>query len=185
MSKHRSFGFSMIEVVAASAILLLLVGVVAPAIAGKVARARQARAKADLREIADAFNTYHVDTGTWPANSAFDDTLTTNLDLLVYDCLYKNTFSLNNWNGPYLKDGYTSGSATRVAIASPTATGGLLDPWGHPYEIYYFAVGYNSSQGSIVLVCAGANAKVDSTTAQIWGGQAGRDDLVQVVTRKM
>jgi general secretion pathway protein G len=185
MPNRSRSGFSLIELVAAVAILLVLAGVVVPAITGKVEKARQARATADMKQLSDAFNTYRADTGTWPSDSTFSNAVTTSTSLLSYTCLFAAPSGVSNWNGPYMTNGYANGSTMQIAYSASSTTGGVLDPWGQPYTVYYFAVGYNSSQGAIVIVSKGGDNTLDSTTTQIWGGQAADDDLVMMVTRKL
>lgn len=184
--QSKQSGFSLIELVAAVAIILVLAGVVVPAISGKVERARVARATSDLKQVADAFNTYKLDTGLWPSNAAFSPTVTLQTDLTMLSCLYQNTYNLNNWGGPYFDKGYAiNGSTMWIAPSAAGTNGGILDPWGRPYVVFYFARGYNGSQGCISIVTKGPDGVLTTTAAQAWGGTAAGDDLVQTVTRRI
>lgn len=179
-------GFSLIELIASVAILLVLAGVVVPAVSSKIERARVSRAMSDMKEISDSFNSYKLDTGLWPSNGNFSMNATTSTSFTMMPCMYVNTFNHANWNGPYLTQGYNvSGSTMWVAPSTSGTAGGLLDPWGRPYTVFYYANGFNGGKGAIVLVSRGQDGQLDTTSAQAWGGTAADDDQVYVVTRRL
>lgn len=177
--------FSLFELVAAIAVILVLAGVVAPAVGGKLESARRARARADLEQVSDAFNCYRNDTGGWPANVSFDASATTASTLVGYACFYARPNGVERWQGPYLEVGWPAETPTAVARLSGGESGGLLDPWGRPYVVHVLERGYAMSHGAIALVCNGANGGLDSTPLELLGGQAGGDDIVLLVTRKL
>lgn len=178
-------GLSALEIVAAFAVLLVIVGVVGPALGGKLALARQARARTALKDVSDAFNRYRVDTGRWPANGEFDPSATTAGDLVGYGCLYVRPDGLEGWSGPYLKAGHPQGACVEIARVDEDERGGLLDPWGRPYQVHSFAHGYAMTHGAIALVCIGPDGELDSTPLDLVGGRAADDDVVLLVTRKL
>lgn len=190
---HRA-GVTLIEVLGAVALILLLAGVVVPTIHDKVEQARELKAAGDMRRIAEAFNGYKLDTGSWPSNERFDPTVTQQGNLVGFACLYQNTFQLRHWAGPYLDQGFrVDESTTHIAPPQPEAAAdvakesaiGFLDPWGQLYSIFYFERGFNSSQGCIAIVCKGSNGELDTLETQAWGGQPAEDDSVQIVTRRL
>lgn len=190
---HRA-GVSLIEVLGAIALILLLAGVVVPTIHGKVEKAREVKAAGDMRRIAEAFNGYKLDTGSWPSNERFDPTVTQQGNLVGLACLYQNTFGHKHWAGPYLEQGYqVDETTTNIAPPQPDAAKivkeeselGFLDPWGQLYSVFYFERGFNSSQGCIAIVCKGPNGKLDTLETQAWGGQPAEDDSIQIVTRRL
>ncbi|MCE9594293.1 MAG: type II secretion system protein GspG [Planctomycetes bacterium] len=179
-------GFSAVELVAATAIVLILAGVVVPAIGAKFDKAREARAITRMKTVAQAFNTYHAHTGVWPSNGTFDPSATTSEELLDYTCLYARPAGVAEWRGPYLTEGFVEGSSARVAkvgVAGPAL--GVVDPWDRPFAVHSFARGYDSGHGALVLVCRGANGVLDSTPEQLARGEPANDDLVAVVTRRL
>lgn len=179
-------GFSALELVAATAIVLVLAGVVVPAIGARLDRAREARAIARMKTVAQAFNSYHAHTGVWPSNGTFDPNATTTEELLDYTCLYTRPAGVAEWRGPYLTEGFVEGSSARVAkvgVAGPAL--GVVDPWDRPFAVHSFARGYDGGHGALVLVCLGANGALDSSSEQIARGEPTNDDLVAVVTRRL
>ena len=59
-------GFTLIELVIVVSILAILAGVMVPKLAGRSAKARDARRLADIRAITTAIQTYYADTGSFP-----------------------------------------------------------------------------------------------------------------------
>lgn len=186
-SRNYTKGFTLIEVVVVVTILVLLAGVLVPIVSNELTKARGARAQTDLKGLGDAFTRYNAHTASWPGDTAaFSPTTTTNGDLAGFPCLFTNTFSLKGWAGPYLNSGYRSSGTWIVASIGTSASHGLIDPWGHYYRYYNFARGGSMGVGGgIVFVCAGENGTVDSSNTQLSNGEAGGDDIVQVVTRRL
>jgi general secretion pathway protein G len=181
---HR--GFTVIEVVVVITILLLLAGVLVPIVGSEVARSRHDRAQTDMKAVADAFSRYALHTGMWPANGPFDPAKSGSEDLAGFECLYVNSAKLAGWSGPYLNTGVKMGKQWSIASMEGDDGGGICDPWGRFYKIYYFGRnGEMGPGGGIVLVCAGENGQVDTKAAQLGDGQAAGDDAVLVVTRRL
>lgn len=180
-------GFTLIELVVVVTILVMLAGVLVPIVSNELSKARVSRAQTDLKALGDSFSRYYAHTSVWPANATFNPASTSNEPVLSFPCLYANTFNLKGWAGPYLNTGMKNGSTWLVA-SSVAGSGikGLCDPWGRNYRIYYY--GRNGSMGpggGIVLLCTGENGTVNTSTAQLCDGEAGGDDVVQVVTRRL
>lgn len=184
---HRSrAGFSLIELVAAVAILVILAGVLIPAVGNQMSKSRTARVAADLDTVAKAFNAYFIDTGIWPSNGAFNPNANVSQELVQLPCLYNNVFNQVGWNGPYLNAGYKVDNATMyVAIVGSGAGGGLRDPWGNNYMLYYVSKASANGNGAIMLFSRGPNGVMNTSTANIRSGIASGDDLVGVVTRAL
>ena len=184
-SSSRS-GFSLIELVAAVAILVLLAGILIPAVGNQMGKAREARVKADLDVVAKAFNTYFIDTGVWPANGAFNPSQSVSQELIDLPCLYTNVHNLKGWKGPYLNEGHRVDNNTMViAIPGSGDGGGLRDPWGNNYALYYVSRQQANGNGAIMIFSKGPNATIDSSTQQIRSGAPRGDDLCVVVTRSL
>jgi general secretion pathway protein G len=181
-SRSTRSGFSLIEVVAAVGIMVLMAGVVVPAVGAQMKKSRIGRAKSDMSTIQLAFNTYFVDTGVWPSNGTFSATTNLQDNFIGFPCFYTNVFSQPDWAGPYLNDGVrVSATVMNVATTNP-AQGGLRDPWGNPYRVIYVAR-TTTSPGALFLYSGGPNGTIDTSNANLTQGVASVDDIVSVVTR--
>lgn len=190
MTRNRHFrsrndaGFSMIELAIVVATIALLAGILIPVIGGELEKAKVARARSDMREVAGAFNRYRTDVGAWP-NDPIGTITTTSGNLVGYPCLFTNLANVKAWNGPYLNAGVRSGSSTLIASSGSSGVTGMSDPWGRAYQIYTFVKGYNGSQGAIILMCFGPDGVANTTQAQVESGDVQGDDDLFVVTRKL
>lgn len=183
-SPRRASGFTLVELVVVVVILAILAAVVVPVVGDKVDASRVAATKATMKQVGNALNQYHVDCSAWPSNTPLLFTITTaSAQFYGYDCLYKNTGTKPNWNGPYLNEGIMDAGKMQVAVA--TSTDGVLDPWKHAYWSFTFAEGYNGENGAIMLLSAGQNGIVDSIAADVYGDHPKVDDIIYVVTRKL
>lgn len=179
-------GFSVMELVAAVAILVILAGVLVPAVGTQMSKAREARASTDMNMVAEAFNAYHGDTGTWPSNATFNPNRNVGQELMGFPCLYSNVFDHEGWSGPYLNEGYKVDDATmNIAIAGSGDGGGLRDPWGNNYRVYYVARNDSNGNGALFLYSMGPDARMNTNTRDVRAGLADGDDIVQVVTRSL
>lgn len=103
--RDRDGGFTLVELLVVLVILSLIMGLVGPRVLGYLSDARVRSAKLQIDSLAAALDLFYLDSGRYPSQSE-------GLDVLI-----KRPPSVDNWNGPYLKQ-----------TALP------LDPWGHPYE---------------------------------------------------
>ena len=101
--KHREAGFTLIELMIVLFILGLLAALVAPRLMGRVGKAKQKTAQAQLQLLGTALDLFHLDVGRYP---------TTEEGLRV---LKEKPNNLPGWGGPYLDK------------AIPN------DPWGRLY----------------------------------------------------
>lgn len=184
MPIHRSrAGFTFVELVVVLAILIVLAGVLVPAADGYIERSRLARAQSDMREIGLAFRRYRQDTGAWPSDAPETTLATAVQELTGFECLYRNAFELQGWDGPYLNRGARVGESVRVATSDP-ARPGVVDPWGRPYVLCSFAAGYlgAGTPGSLVLLSKGPDGASASSGEELAVGEARGDDVASVVT---
>ena len=100
---HREAGFTLIELMIVLFILGLLAALVAPRLMGRVGKAKQKTAQAQLQLLGTALDLFHLDVGRYP---------TTEEGLRV---LKEKPNNAAGWGGPYLDK------------AIPN------DPWGRPY----------------------------------------------------
>lgn len=132
-------GFTLIEIMVVIFIIALLAALVVPKIIGRTEEAKRVAAKAQIREIENALNLYHLDNGTYPTT---EQTL---------DALVKKPTAPPVPNN-YKADGYISKIPK--------------DPWGRPY--LYLSPG-NHGEFDIISLGAdgvrggkGNNADIDS-----------------------
>ena len=87
---HRSAGFTLIELMIVLFILGLLAALVAPRLMGRVGKAKQKTAQAQIQMLATALDLYHLDVGRYPTEEE------------GLKALYLKPESLPGWSGPYL-----------------------------------------------------------------------------------
>jgi general secretion pathway protein G len=100
---RRNGGFTLIELMIVLFILGLLAALVAPRLMGRVGKAKQKTAQAQIYLLSTALDLLHLDVGRYP---------TTEEGLKA---LRENVENLPGWGGPYLD--------------KPVPN----DPWGRPY----------------------------------------------------
>jgi general secretion pathway protein G len=100
---HRQAGFTLIELMIVLFILGLLAALVAPRLMGRVGKAKQKTAQAQIQMLATALDLYHLDVGRYPTEEE------------GLKSLYAKPESLSGWSGPYMDK------------AVPK------DPWGRDY----------------------------------------------------
>jgi len=87
--KYSIQGFSLIEILAVIAIILILIGLLYPALNSARIQAKRQEARSMIGSIEVAINMFFSDTGVYPA----DDTLTQ---------LINDPGGINGWAGPYM-----------------------------------------------------------------------------------
>jgi len=88
--KHREAGLTLIELMIVLFILGLLAALVAPRLMGRVGKAKQKTAQAQIQMLATALDLYHLDVGRYPTDEE---------GLKV---LYLQPDNVPGWSGPYL-----------------------------------------------------------------------------------
>jgi len=101
--EHRNEGFTLIELMIVLFILGLLAALVAPRLMGRVGKAKQKTAQAQIQLLATALDLFHLDVGRYPTGEE------------GLKALREKAEGLPTWGGPYLDK------------AVPN------DPWGRPY----------------------------------------------------
>jgi general secretion pathway protein G len=105
--KDRCGGFTLIELMIVLFILGLLAALVAPRLMGRVGKAKQKTAQAQIQLLGTALDLFHLDVGRYPTDEE------------GLRSLYQRPESLPPWGGPYLDK------------APPK------DPWGQNYAYKY------------------------------------------------
>jgi type II secretory pathway pseudopilin PulG len=180
----RDAGFGLVDLVVVGLTLAILAAVVVPVIGDKMDGARVSAAKATMTEIGNAFDQYHIDTGAWPSNAPAESGVpTADVACSGFACLYANIGEKANWRGPYLREEMIDPERAPSAVGARTI--GIVDPWQLPYRVYTFAEGYDGDAGAILLLCTGANGRVDSSIAEVYADSPAGDDFLWTVTRKL
>jgi general secretion pathway protein G len=105
--KDRCGGFTLIELMIVLFILGLLAALVAPRLMGRVGKAKQKTAQAQIQLLGTALDLFHLDVGRYPTDEE------------GVRSLYQRPESLPAWGGPYLD--------------KPPPK----DPWGRDYAYKY------------------------------------------------
>jgi len=104
-SDHGEQGFTLVELLVVLAILGLLIALVAPAMIRQLGSAKHKIAEQSIERLSGVLDLYRLDVGDYPSTAQGLAGLNT------------NSANVAGWNGPYLKD-----------------AGGIVDPWGHPFQ---------------------------------------------------
>ena len=102
--RKQTRGFTLVEMLVVLTIIGLIAGLVGPRVLAYVGDARQKSAELQINALTSALDLFYIDAGRYPTKSEGLQALVT-----------KPT-SVQNWNGPYLRDGKVP-----------------LDPWGSEY----------------------------------------------------
>jgi general secretion pathway protein G len=103
LKKERQQGFTLIELMVVLFILGLLAALVAPRLIGRVGKAKQQTAAAQIQMLSTALDLFYLDVGRYPTTSE------------GLAALHSNPGNLTGWSGPYLDRGVPK------------------DPWGRDY----------------------------------------------------
>ena len=102
--KDREGGFTLVELLVVLVILSLIMGLVGPRVLNYLSDARARSAKLQIDSLGAALDLFYLDAGRYPTQSE-------GLSVLI-----KRPPSIDDWNGPYLKQSDLP-----------------LDPWGNSY----------------------------------------------------
>jgi general secretion pathway protein G len=109
-SRRRMRGFTLLEIMIVMVIIAMLAALVGPRLVGTLSGSKVKATKIQIEALANALDTFHLDTGRYP-------TVQEGLQVLVQNSTQP---PIQNWRGPYLKK-----------LKVPT------DEWGRPF-LYEF-----------------------------------------------
>jgi prepilin-type N-terminal cleavage/methylation domain-containing protein len=180
----KSKGFTLIELAVVLAIIAILAAILTPLVTSYVDEARNTRALADARMLADAVNLHVRDTGKYPIYSSYTS-ISTDSDTLFGPGTAPTFGSTNtswgqmsstslqtrlNTNVFTLPTTYTAG---RVVYRGPYTSGLEADPWGNSYIAMVGPATYGSA---LFVISAGANGVIETTKIQAGGSFAASGD---------
>lgn len=182
---RKNQGFTLVELVVTIAILAVLAGVLVPGVSNYIDKSRVASSESEMTNIAAVFNQYRADTGYWPHPKNSKTVKTENYSLVGMQCFFKNLINEKRWDGPYFNDGVMTSKGMELATYSKGVGEGVLDAEDKPFKIYTFAKGWSGTSGGIVIVSAGPDLKVNTSSKDIYDGKANGDDVVRVISYKV
>ena len=103
---RRAGGFTLIEIMIVVVIIAMLAALVGPRLVGSLSSSKVKATKIQIEALANALDTFHLDTGRYPSTQE-------GLQVLVQNT---QPVPIANWRGPYLRK-----------IKIPT------DEWGRPF----------------------------------------------------
>jgi len=158
--------FTLIELLVVIAIIIILAGLLFPALRGAQEQARRTQAKNDLTQIITAVNAYYTEYGKYPLVAA-DNTIYGPAGSLNDGLFYTLRAVASGANAadvanprkivfispPDVKDS----ANPRAGIGTPTGTGPgqFFDPWGKPYNVEIDG-GYDNTVANPYTANAGA-----------------------------
>ncbi len=189
---HRGEGFTLIELLTVIAIIVVLVGLLFPAIQAALRKADIARAQTEVNSIVAAVKAYFTEYGKWPVPASWQgqpdqlNLISTDNNLLM-DVLrsYTNSYS-GSWNvggalNPRLIVFLEAKTSTKSGDPGIDERGRYNDPWGRPYVIG-MDLNYdnNTDLGAPYGIQYGVGVAVYSKgpDGQTWSGSGKNDDIL-------
>jgi len=161
---RRGGGFSLVELIAVVGIIVILAGLLFPAVASLLKKAELARAQNEVDMVANSIRQYFVETGQLPLDNTGNCARTHN---------WVNTYnnSIHSTNRIATIDSTTRATlanlaakltipaqnpARRVFLEMETDSNGLLvDPWGNPFGIRLDCAQSTLGGNLVIVVSAG------------------------------
>jgi len=194
----KNKGFTLIELAVVLAVISILAAILTPLVTGYLERARESRALADIRTIADAIKLYKTDTGVYPF---FDTSAQANSGKIADIAGGTSVVAVNSnggckqvtdtlWTGSYLAttslEAYANANVMnlgksvrgRVGFNGPYVSGIDPDGWGNCYYVEVDNLGSDATNWAFV-VSPGPNGTITTSKTQPKTGQfvAADDDI--------
>jgi prepilin-type N-terminal cleavage/methylation domain-containing protein len=191
MQRHSDErAFTLIELLVVIAIIIILAGLLFPALRGAQEQARRTQAKNDLTQIVTAVNAFYTEYGKYPINGATEayygsGTVPTGATSygtndVLFDVLRNNTDPsgpnlatvtlLNPRQIVFINPPFVKAPANpRAGIGTPTGTGPgqFYDPWGAPYRVEIDG-NYNNQIANPYTLDTGAGPATLTTGVIAW-----------------
>jgi prepilin-type N-terminal cleavage/methylation domain-containing protein len=163
---RKERAFTLIELLVVIAIIIILAGLLFPALRGAQEQARRTQAKNDLTQIVTAVNAYYTEYGKYPLvaadNIIYGPVALPNADLFyTLRAVASGANAANATNPrvivfispPDVKDPANPRSGIGTAVAT---IGQYFDPWGKPYNVEIDG-GYDNTVANPYTANAGAS----------------------------
>lgn len=142
MNRSSQFGFSIMELLIIIAIIGILAATVLSNVGGAREKAKEAKAKVEVRNLSIAIQSLGIDSGLWSGGQTVDEVACGGTDDVIEDLnaasagISQTDGNFTEWQGPYM---------SQVP----------LDPWGHNY---FFDTDYTiNGQTAVVVGSYGPN----------------------------
>lgn len=134
LTRARSAGFTLIEILLVIVIILLLAGALVVFVLPQQEGAEKNTTKLMLQNVGTALDTYRLNLGHYPTEQEGG------LDALLRKPTFENEKLGDKWQGPYLKPGTTLDDAwnnkLRYELSDPTASTDTEKKGGLPYKLF-------------------------------------------------
>jgi type II secretory pathway pseudopilin PulG len=166
-SPRTTAGFSLMEVLAIVAVLMVLMGIGARVGSGVAHRSREATARSQMAALASALASYKLHYGDYPQTERAED---------LYDALTgrlgPKITPLNPPGKAFLTNlgRFSLSTPANLGVASGLGSNTLLDPWGNPYNyVYKVPAGGGWTNPNFVLFSDGPDGKHKTPVKDAYG----------------
>ncbi len=158
IKQKKNKGFTIIELLVVITIISMLSSIILVAVQNARAKAKKAKALAEVTQFATTIYMLEIDTGFYPTQYTEDAWI--ELDLALAGITSRNEGQYPGWKGPYIEE-----------IPS--------DPWG---KKYYFYEAYPCSSGAQGCEMVGSVVTKAVVSLGLDGMGRNSDDLVRVIS---
>jgi len=174
---RKKNGFTLIELITVIAIILILMGLLFPAMSSVREAAKKVQARNDIMNIVTAVKAYYTEYGQYPVDSTVSNNNDTffggsNTNDLLFNVLRSGSSTILNPRGiifievPSVK----TPSSPKSGIGTTTGAGQYYDPWGTPYLIVV-----DTNYDNLITNPYSANAGSNSVSTGVIVWSLGKD----------